>query len=164
MCSAPYWPPSHALGHLRLPFSVSPTAPRTVTVGCSRSHSRALPCSPTVSFLFVSTSDSIRWTSFLRALCRIFSQQQFPKPFFMSSPDFYGYVPFFAVSYLVFLLSFLSHMCPPFLPSCTRRHTVVRRLIVCLFLWFCPCSILLLLAIVPFRFLRHPSTCMSYSL
>ena len=53
---------------------------------------------------------------FLRALCRIFSHQRevLSKPFVMSSPEFYGYVPFFAVSCLTFSRATCAHF--SFLP------------------------------------------------
>ena len=81
---------------------------------------------------------------------RIFSHQG--KFTFMSSPDSYAYAFSCLVSHLL-LLSFQSlFTSPPFHSVRAVEPWIDISLFALFVLCYCPCSILLLLAIVPFRF------------
>jgi hypothetical protein len=116
-------------------------APPTITVGCGRSHSRAC----LLFFPFVSTSDSIGLDSvnglasaWARCVESLLLDNKFSKAFFLCRRlNFMDMFPFLLCRVSSFALVPKSHV-PPFLPYCTRRRTVVRRLIVCLFLWYSP--------------------------
>jgi hypothetical protein len=130
-------------GHLVIGLCPPPVlrcvANRTAHRNCRlrHSHSRACP----LLFPFVSTSDSIGLDSMnglasapcARCVGSFLIDNKFSKAFFLCRRLNLWICSFFAVSCLVFLLSFPNHMCPPFLTSCTGRRTVVRRLILYLF-------------------------------
>ena len=112
-------------GHLVIGLCPPPVlrchlAPPTITVDCSRSHSRACPPLSLSSRLCTRFDE---WTSFcfLRAVSNLFSSTSFPKPFYVVARILWICFPS-----LLYVLK--SHV--PTFPSCTHRRTVVQRLIV----------------------------------